>query len=108
MTGGVAVFWRTPKSGALVDVAEAEPDSSAMLKLIISTMLETSFLMLSGSEGGSDFPVSFRLQRYMARANSGKCNCPDLVVSASVLELVSTMAKQIPYPLRAHSPDVRQ
>jgi hypothetical protein len=48
------------------------PDSSAMLKLIISTILETSFLMFSGSVAGSGFPVSFRLHRYMARANSGK------------------------------------
>jgi len=55
-----------------------------MLKLIISTMLETSFLTFSGNVDGSAFPVNFRLQRYMARANSGKCSWPDLVVSASV------------------------
>ena len=56
-------------------VEEAPPEaaaSSATLKLMISTMLETSFLMWSGRLGGSCLPVSFKLHRYMARANSGK------------------------------------
>jgi hypothetical protein len=72
------------KSGALALGAEVGA-SSATPKFIISTMLETSFLIFSGSVEGSDFPTSFRLQRYMAKANSGKCSCPDLVVSASTL-----------------------
>lgn len=71
MVGGVAVFCRTVKSGALVaELALAL--SSAMLKLMISTMLDTSFFMFSGSEEGRDLPFILRLQRYMARANSGK------------------------------------
>jgi hypothetical protein len=57
-----------------------------MLKLMISTMLDTSFLMFSGRVDGSDFPVSFRLHKYIARANSGKWSCPERVVSASVLD----------------------
>ena len=32
-------------------------------------------------------PVSLRLHKYMARANSGKRSWPDLVVSESVLSL---------------------
>lgn len=48
------------------------PPSSATLKLMISTMLDTSFLTFSGRDGGSCLPVSFKLQRYMASANSGK------------------------------------
>jgi hypothetical protein len=42
-------------------------------------------LMFWGRLEGTDFPVSFKLQRYMARANSGKCSWPDFVVSARVL-----------------------
>ena len=44
-------------------------------------MLETSFLTLSGSTDGRSLPVNFRLQRYIAKANSGKRSCPDFVVS---------------------------
>ena len=76
MVGGDAVLCLAlVKSGAFVAGAELElAASSATLKLMISTMLDTSFLMFSGSELGRDFPVSFRLHRYMARANSGKCS----------------------------------
>jgi hypothetical protein len=82
--GGDAAFWRTLKSGAFV-LAGAGGASSSTAKLIISTMLETSFFIFSGRVEGSCFPTSFRLHRYIARANSGKCSCPDRVVSARVL-----------------------
>ena len=59
--------------------------SSATLKLMMPTILDTSFFTLSGSEAGRGLPTSFRLQRYIAKANSGKCSSPDRVVSASVL-----------------------
>jgi hypothetical protein len=39
---------------------------------MISTRLETSYLMLSGSDKGSGLPTGFILQRYMANAISGK------------------------------------
>lgn len=74
------------KSGAVVRGAGSGA-SSTTLKLIISTILDTSFFMLSGRTEGNCFPTSFRLQRYIARANSGKCSWPDLVVSARVLPL---------------------
>ena len=81
-----ALFWLPVKSGALLAGAEPPPAcSSAMLKLIMSTMLDTSFLTFSGRDDGRDLPVSFRLQRYMARANSGKCSWPARVVSERVL-----------------------
>lgn len=51
----------------------------------MSTMLETSFLTLSGSDVGRLFPVSARLHRYIAKANSGKRSWPDFVVSANAL-----------------------
>ncbi len=73
MVGGVSCL---VKSGALPAGAEllAPAFSSATLKLMISTMLDTSFLIFSGRPGGKDLPVSFRLQRYIASANSGKCS----------------------------------
>lgn len=79
------MFCPALKFGALDAGAEPDPASSARLKLMISTMLETSFLMFSGRTVGSCFPVIFRLHRYIARANSGKCNWPERVVSANVL-----------------------
>lgn len=48
---------------------------------MMSTMLDTSFLIFSGRTDGKDVPVNFKLQRYMAKANSGNSSCPDLVVS---------------------------
>lgn len=70
----------------LVRTSLFAPDgaSSTILKLIMSTMLDTSFLMLSGREDGSIFPVSFKLHKYIASANSGKYSCPARVVSANV------------------------
>jgi hypothetical protein len=58
-------------------------------KDIISTMLDTSFLIFSGSTSGISFCVNSKLQRYMASANSGKNNWPDFVVSDKTLEDVS-------------------
>ena len=55
--------------------------SSGTPKEMISTMLETSFLTLSGKAAGISLPVNFRLHRYIARANSGKSSWPDFVVS---------------------------
>ena len=60
--------------------------SSGTLKEMISTMLDTSFFKCSGNVDGRLWPFSLRLQRYIARANSGKSNCPDLVVSDNVLK----------------------
>ena len=65
-----------------------EPLSSGILKLIISTMLDTSFFIVSGRVAGICFPTILRLQRYMANANSGKKSSPDRVVSARVLPAV--------------------
>lgn len=59
--------------------------SSGTPKEMISTMLETSFLTRSGRVFGRSLPVNRRLHRYIARANSGKSSCPDLVVSERVL-----------------------
>lgn len=89
--GGEAAFDRILKSGAFVRGAGSGP-SSAAPKLMISTMLVTSFLMFSGNVAGNCFPTSFKLQRYIARANSGKCSCPDRVVSARVLKLILASA----------------
>ena len=84
------MFCRPTKLGALLAAVGSVllTPSSAMLKLMMSTMLETSFLILLGSVDGNDLPVSFMLQRYIARANSGKCNWPDRVVSARVLQTI--------------------
>jgi hypothetical protein len=73
------------KSGAFVVGVDDSVLSSATAKFIISTILETSFLILSGSTEGKDLPTSFKLQRYMASANSGNSSCPERVVSARVL-----------------------
>ena len=72
------------KLGALL-LTRADGALSATPKEMISTMLDTSFKIRSGSADGSSFPTSLRLHRYMATANSGKSNCPDLVVSERVL-----------------------
>ena len=61
--------------------------SSGTPKEIISTMLDTSFATFSGTFCGSSLPTILRLQRYMARANSGNSNWPDLVVSERILAL---------------------
>jgi hypothetical protein len=47
-------------------------------------MEDTSFVTFSGSVGGRSFPVNFKLQRYMASANSGNNSCPDFVVSDKI------------------------
>lgn len=52
---------------------------------MMSTMLETSFWIVSGRTAGRSLPVIFKLQRYIANANSGKNSCPDLVVSDKIL-----------------------
>ena len=65
--------------------------SSGIPKEIISTILETSFRIRSGRELGKSFPVSLRLHRYIARANSGKRSCPDFVVSDKVLTLINNV-----------------
>lgn len=71
------------KFGAFV-VGAGAGASSTTPNEIISTMLETSFLTFSGRVVGRALPVKLRLQRYMARANSGKRSCPDFVVSDNV------------------------
>lgn len=83
--GGDAAFDRPVKSG-IPGLLGRSGTSSTTPKFMISTMLDTSFLMLSGRDDGNDLPTSFKLQRYIARANSGKSSCPDLVVSARVLD----------------------
>lgn len=72
------------KLGAFVRAGGGGAESGTP-KEMISTILDTSFLTTSGSAGGIFFPWRLRLQRYIANANSGKSNCPDLVVSASCL-----------------------
>lgn len=74
------------KEGALAAGAGLCDCSSAVPNEIMSTMLETSFLIFSGRLVGTSFPVNFRLQRYMAKANSGKRSWPDFVVSERVLD----------------------
>ena len=54
-------------------------------KEMMSTMLETSFIILSGILSGRSLPVSLRLHKYIANANSGKRSCPDFVVSERCL-----------------------
>lgn len=69
------------KLGILVRGGAAGVESGTP-KDMISTMLDTSFLTTSGRAFGSALPWRFRPQRYIANANSGKSNWPDLVVSA--------------------------
>lgn len=59
----------------------------------MSTILETSFLTVSGSTFGISRPVIRMLQRYMAKANSGNNSCPDLVVSDNTLDSVSLASR---------------
>lgn len=59
------------KLGALLRVGAAGRSSGTPNEMM-STILETSFIILSGKLCGNSFPTSFRLQRYMAKANSGK------------------------------------
>ncbi len=73
------------KFGALLRGGGGGGRSSGTPKEMISTMLDTSFAIRSGNDRGRSFPTSFRLQRYMASANSGKSSCPDFVVSESTL-----------------------
>ena len=73
------------KSGAFVR-GGAVGLSSGTPNEIMSTMLPTSFAIFSGSAAGRSFPTSLRLHRYIARANSGKRSCPDLVVSERTLQ----------------------
>lgn len=65
--------------------------SSGTPNEIMSTILDTSFAIFSGRLAGKSFPTSFRLQRYIARANSGNRSWPDLVVSDRVLALISPL-----------------
>lgn len=67
--------------------------SSGTPKDIMSTMLETSFAIRSGNACGKSFPTSFKLQRYIAKANSGKSSCPDFVVSDNTLETLALAYK---------------
>ena len=63
---------------------------------IMSTMLETSFAILSGSFCGKSLPTIFKLHKYMAKANSGNRSCPDLVVSDRTL--ARSVYSLVPYP----------
>src|SRR3954466_6571156 len=74
----------TSKFGTLVRGADWGLSSST-LNEIMSTILETSFFTFSGRVAGRSFPVSLRLQRYIASANSGNSSWPDFVVSESIL-----------------------
>ena len=80
---GCWIFGGSLKFGAFV-LSGCAGALSATPKLMISTILLTSFLTLSGKDEGRSFPVNFRLQRYIASANSGNNSCPDFVVSESV------------------------
>ncbi len=81
----MACLFGSLKSGALRREAGGGL-SSGTPKEMMSTMLDTSFLIVSGRVDGRLWPFSLRLQRYIARANSGKRSCPDFVVSDNVLE----------------------
>ena len=76
----------TEKSGILVRVdAGSEGLVSGTPNDMISTILETSLAILSGSTFGNVFPSSRKLHKYIARANSGNSSWPDFVVSARFL-----------------------
>ena len=90
MLGPVLLLEGVSKLGALVR-GGAEGRSSGTPKEIMSTMLETSFAIFSGRLGGSCLPTSFRLQRYIARANSGNRSRPDFVVSESTLFVLASL-----------------
>lgn len=64
---------------------------------IISTMLDTSFLILSGSTVGRSLPVIFKLHKYIAKANSGKNSLPDLVESDKILVLSAVYSQNAQY-----------
>jgi len=87
MVGGdtVACLFGSLKLGALPREAVGGLSSGTPNEMM-STMLDTSFLIRSGNVDGILWPFSLRLQRYIARANSGKRSCPDLVVSDNVLK----------------------
>ena len=78
------LFDGVSKLGAFVR-GGAEGRSSGTPNDMMSTILDTSFAIFSGTLAGSCFPTSLRLHRYMARANSGKRSCPDFVVSDRTL-----------------------
>lgn len=113
MLGPELLFEGVSKLGAFVR-GGADGRSSGTPKDIISTMLDTSLAIFSGRLGGSCFPTSLRLQRYMARANSGNRSRPDLVVSertleslaarlgAEIINLLPYLHQVAPRKLRAH------
>ena len=82
-------FWAdgpvNSKFGALDGGGPLAGALSGIPKDMISTILDTSLDIFSGILSGMSFPVSFRLHRYMASANSGKRSLPDFVVSESCL-----------------------
>lgn len=49
-------------------------------------MLETSLATFSGRTCGKFLPTSFKLHKYIARANSGNRSWPDFVVSERTLK----------------------
>lgn len=83
MLGAELVDDGVPKFGALVRGAAAGRSSGTPNEMM-STMLNTSFDTLSGKLAGRSLPTSFKLHRYIAKANSGKRSCPDFVVSERV------------------------
>lgn len=91
MLGPMLVGVSALKFGALVRGAGAGRSSGTPNEMM-STILETSFATLSGRLAGNSLPTSFKLQRYIARANSGKRSCPDFVVS----ERVHIFIKSVP------------
>lgn len=86
---------------------EDEDCSSGIEKDMMSTMLDTSFLTFSGKVAGRSLPLSFRLHKYIERANSGKSSWPDLVVSERVLEGYISTVLLLSSGLVC-SPDLRQ
>ena len=84
--------WSMPVFWACIGIAIssskgvlAEEDSpEAMLRLMASMKLLTSFLVLVSSSYGMLSPCSTSFTRCMARANSGNSNSPALLVSHSV------------------------
>jgi hypothetical protein len=79
------------KLGTFEGGAAAGARSSTTLNEMISTMLDTSFLTLSGKLGGRLLPVKLKLHRYIASANSGNRSWPDFVVSDRIHICESTL-----------------
>ena len=83
----------TSKLGMLVRGVSRDGALSGTAKEMMSTMLETSFMIFSGILSGRSLPVSLRLHKYIANANSGNRSFPDFVVSDKCLDYKRVLCK---------------